>query len=143
MSAAQRVSRGFHRLGMFLAAIPLLIGGGISIFDALNQANAGKQAYYEQLALNCAQELAKAPQTRPVKDGEVIPLPPGKNPWEIAWRNPPPVGMRVIAYPDSKDASDQFDEKYDLKEMGCSEQARKVSWQQIMEALPLATTERV
>jgi len=28
MSASQRVSRGFHRLAVFLAAIPLVLGGG-------------------------------------------------------------------------------------------------------------------
>ena len=30
MSTAQRVSRGFHRLALFLAAIPLLVGGAIA-----------------------------------------------------------------------------------------------------------------
>jgi hypothetical protein len=39
MSAAQRVSRGFHRLALFLAAIPLLLGGSLSIYIAFDLAN--------------------------------------------------------------------------------------------------------
>ena len=38
MAASQRDSRGFHRLGLFLAAIPLLIGGTWSVIYALNEA---------------------------------------------------------------------------------------------------------
>jgi len=38
MAASQRDSRGFHRLGLFLAAIPLLIGGTWSVISALNEA---------------------------------------------------------------------------------------------------------
>ena len=34
MSTTQRVSRGFHRLGLFLAAIPMLIGAFISVLKA-------------------------------------------------------------------------------------------------------------
>jgi hypothetical protein len=34
MSTAQRVSRGFHWLGLFLAAIPLLVGGYLSAMEA-------------------------------------------------------------------------------------------------------------
>ena len=34
-----RVSRGFHRLGLFLAAIPLLVGGVFSYFQALDEAS--------------------------------------------------------------------------------------------------------
>jgi hypothetical protein len=34
MSTSQRVSRGFHRLALFLAAIPLLIGGYFSTMAA-------------------------------------------------------------------------------------------------------------
>jgi len=38
MSAPQRLSRGFHRLGLFLAVIALLIGGTLSLIYALNEA---------------------------------------------------------------------------------------------------------
>ena len=41
MVASQRVSRAFNRLGLFLAAMPLLVGGSISLFIALNAANNG------------------------------------------------------------------------------------------------------
>ena len=37
MSASQRVSRGFHRLGLFLAAIPLLVGGALVITSAIDK----------------------------------------------------------------------------------------------------------
>jgi len=35
MANAQRLSRGFHRLAVFLAAIPLLVGGAWSFTVAL------------------------------------------------------------------------------------------------------------
>jgi hypothetical protein len=38
MSTSRRVSRGFHRLGLCLAVIPLLIGGTWSVIYALNEA---------------------------------------------------------------------------------------------------------
>jgi hypothetical protein len=38
VASQQRVSRGFHWLGLFLAAIPLLIGGTWSVIYALNEA---------------------------------------------------------------------------------------------------------
>ena len=43
MSTSQRVSRGFHRLALFLAAIPLLIGSAISIYMAVDSVNTAKQ----------------------------------------------------------------------------------------------------
>ena len=39
MSTAKRVSRGFHRLAVFLAAIPLLLGGSLSVYIAFGLAN--------------------------------------------------------------------------------------------------------
>jgi hypothetical protein len=53
MSTAQRVSRGFRRLGLFLAAIPLLIGAIASIYVARDDANYGL-AKHQQLV--CAHE---------------------------------------------------------------------------------------
>jgi hypothetical protein len=38
MSTSQRLSRGFHRLGLFLAVIPLLVGGIIAIGSAIGEA---------------------------------------------------------------------------------------------------------
>ena len=39
MSTAKRVRRGFHRLAVFLAAIPLLLGGSLSVYIAFDLAN--------------------------------------------------------------------------------------------------------
>jgi hypothetical protein len=39
MNTAQRVSRGFQRLALFLAAIPLLLGGSLSVYIAFDLAN--------------------------------------------------------------------------------------------------------
>ena len=38
-----RLSRGFHWLALFLAAITLAIGGSISVFIALNPVSSGSQ----------------------------------------------------------------------------------------------------
>ena len=34
MATSQRVSRGFHRLGIFLAALPLIAGIAVTLFFA-------------------------------------------------------------------------------------------------------------
>jgi hypothetical protein len=39
MSAVQRVSRDFHRLALFFPAIPLLLGGSLSVYIAFDLAN--------------------------------------------------------------------------------------------------------
>jgi hypothetical protein len=116
MSTAQRVSRGFHRLAVFLAAIPLVVGSGVSIFIALDQANAAKRSHDEQLELVCALGRAETAQKKvgekqPLTDEEVLAL--------------PPEGTNFF---------DRFDKKYDLKEIGCSEHWRKVSWNDVVEA---------
>jgi hypothetical protein len=36
---ATRISRGFHRLALFLAAIPLLVGGYFSVVYAVGEAS--------------------------------------------------------------------------------------------------------
>ena len=38
---AARISRGFHRLALFLAAIPLLVGGYFSVIYAVGEASCG------------------------------------------------------------------------------------------------------
>jgi hypothetical protein len=53
MSASQRVSRGFHRLALFLAAIPLLLGGSLSVYIAFDLAN---RLWAQHLKLVCAHE---------------------------------------------------------------------------------------
>ena len=49
MSTSQRVSSGFHRLALFLAAIPLLMGIGASFFVAKDSADKASQAYQQLL----------------------------------------------------------------------------------------------
>jgi len=39
MSTSQRVSRGFHRLGLLLAIIALMVGSTLSVIYALNEAS--------------------------------------------------------------------------------------------------------
>ena len=54
--SSQRVSRGFHPLGLFLAAIPLLVGGVWSANVALDHFNSAKATHDQQAAkLVCAQ----------------------------------------------------------------------------------------
>jgi hypothetical protein len=56
MDTAQRLSRGFHRLALFLAAISLLAGGIASVhFASLATSNA-KRWHDKQVALVCAQD---------------------------------------------------------------------------------------
>jgi hypothetical protein len=50
---SQRVSRGFHRLALFLAAIPLVAGVAISFFFAKQFADTAWQAYQKA---SCAHE---------------------------------------------------------------------------------------
>ena len=67
MAASQRVSRGFHRLALFLAAIPLLIGIGDTFFIV----NKHMGGYHD---LQCAQDHAA---------GVVPPLNSPNNPWKL------------------------------------------------------------
>ena len=50
--SSQRVSRGFHRLALFLAAIPLMIGIGVSFFVAKDSADKVSQAYQQLLCVH-------------------------------------------------------------------------------------------
>jgi hypothetical protein len=56
MDATQRLSRGFHRLALFLAAILLLAGGIVSVYVALDATNSAKRFHDDQVALVCAQD---------------------------------------------------------------------------------------
>jgi hypothetical protein len=59
MSTSQQVSR-FHRLALVLAAIPLVVGGGLSLLIAIDQANDTKAMHEEQAKLVCAQTALKS-----------------------------------------------------------------------------------
>ena len=69
--ASQKISRGFHRLGIFLAAIPLLIGGAASIIDALDQA--GRPREYP-----ISTEQLKQPKLN-IEGVGTVPAPPSFN----------------------------------------------------------------
>jgi hypothetical protein len=59
VAASLRLSRGFHRLAVLLAAIPLLVGSAYSFTIALAEANGAKSIHDRQVKLACAQkELA-------------------------------------------------------------------------------------
>src|SRR5262245_2493636 len=55
MSALQRVSRGFHRLAVWSAAIPLLLGIIYSLWSSYQTANDGLNRHHN---LECAREHA-------------------------------------------------------------------------------------
>ena len=49
MAASQRLSRGFHRLALFLAAIPLIVGALWSIIWSLDEANSASSRHQQVL----------------------------------------------------------------------------------------------
>jgi len=52
MAASQRVSRGFHRLALFLAAIPLLLGTILSLGYANNVADQNQKQHAKLVCAN-------------------------------------------------------------------------------------------
>jgi hypothetical protein len=50
---ASEIGRGFHRLALFLAAIPLLLGGSLSVYIAFDLAN---RLWEQHQKLVCAHE---------------------------------------------------------------------------------------
>jgi hypothetical protein len=60
MGASQRVSRGFHRLGLFLAAI-ILIGGSYWVFSAFDVAGI---YWRHHKALMCAHDFLQRDEKR-------------------------------------------------------------------------------
>ena len=65
MANAQRLSRGFYRLAVFLAAIPLLVGGAWSFTVALGETNSAK-AVGPLTRAACFSSIATAPMAREV-----------------------------------------------------------------------------
>ena len=61
MGASQRVSRGFHRLAIFLAAIPLVIGTILSLGVAAELAN--EEEAYHQKVVCAGQHPERWPRT--------------------------------------------------------------------------------
>ena len=106
--SSQRVSRGFHRLGMFLAAIPLLVGGTWAIISALNVVSE-QRSHDEQIALVCAKKQLAAKATPSDQPAEK-----SQGPWTFEEFTQPIT--------------------HDLKSLGCSDVSRNVSEREILDA---------
>ena len=63
--SSQRVSRGFHRLGLFLAAIPFLVGAGLTLFEGSAAVQRARQSHQERVELFCARSHYAEQQSRP------------------------------------------------------------------------------
>jgi hypothetical protein len=116
MDTPQRLGRGFHRLAIFLAAIPLLAGVVVSVYVASDATSSAKRLHDDQVVLVCAQdafyrkfyadlsrdefERKIAAKLAPIETGEV-----------------------KVSEPD-------------LKELGCSDWSRTVSVLEIFGARP-------
>ena len=62
--SSNRISRGFHRLAIFLVAIPLLVGSVWSVTIARDEADRAQRYHAEALDLLCAKErLAAMPKS--------------------------------------------------------------------------------
>jgi hypothetical protein len=89
MSAAQRLSRGFHRLGFFLAAIPLIVGI-IAIAEVTQQ---GDRAIRQHAKLECVHNhIAQA--RRVDEQGHLFePLPEG---YELVWQDGYRISLKQV-----------------------------------------------
>jgi hypothetical protein len=64
MGASTRVTRGFHRLALFSAAIPLLVGGYLAVVYAVGEASMPPEEVWSRPALK-------------IEGFGTVPLPPG------------------------------------------------------------------
>ena len=116
--SSQRISRGFHRLGFFLALGVLVAGALVMAFLVSDGINRQAEQRNRLIAFNCAKEkLAERAQQPPLK------------PWELGWTKRPdgnwelPEGWRKA--PDSEQW--YYKNGYrNLQELGCSD---KEDWQ--------------
>ena len=120
MSTSQRVGRGFHRLGLFLAAIPLLVGGWFSVLTAKDEARIG---LYKHQQLVCAHEhIAQAKPYLSDEDARRAGLPNGfeldqgnevpsaaQKPWELNWQ----IRLKQIGCSEYGDETVTFKEAHD------------------------------
>jgi hypothetical protein len=124
MSTAQRVSRGSHRLGLFLAAIPLVIGIILSVGPAVEQANRAKATHDEKAKLVAKLRCA---QTALLSDWNWVDVP--------SEDTANPASPSAIAK--SGPVERIFDDlPYDLMAMGCSHVPRTATLDEILAAKP-------
>ena len=116
MSASQRVSRGFHRLAIFLAAIALVIGTILSVGVAFEQANRAKAKHDWQAKLVCA-------RTALLNDPE-------------DWVDVPNEDTEKPAPASGVQKSDPVEWPRDLKALGCSEWPQTATLDEIRAAKP-------
>jgi len=113
VTASPRASRGFHRLAIFLAAIPLVIGTILSVGVAVEQANE-EEAYHQKVV--CAGQHPERWPTAPTglltdeqagfplylkqvgcsdKEDETVSYAEARNPPEFNWWASllPPLGL--------------------------------------------------
>jgi hypothetical protein len=107
MATSQRISRGFHRLGIVLAAIPFVVGSAVSAYVALNQANDSKAIHDQRAKLVCAQ---------------------------AALKNAPTLLAQRL--PDIPDAPFHLVPVQDLQALGCSNKPEEVPEDDILSATP-------
>src|SRR5215510_14470999 len=114
MASAQRISRGFHRLAIFLAAIPLLAGGIVSLKVATEIADRQQARHDWETVLVCAQDAFH------------------KKFYPDLSRDEFERRIRAKLVPIELDQVKVTDP--DLKELGCSNQPRAVSVRTIFRA---------
>ena len=61
---SQRVSRGFHRLGLFVAMISFLIGAAATLFEASTAVESARQSHEERVELYCARSYYAGQQSK-------------------------------------------------------------------------------
>jgi hypothetical protein len=135
MATSQRVSRGFHRLGLFLAAILMLIGVISSAWVALDTANDAKAVHDQQAKLVCAQAALKNAPTPPAKAppdwGAAIDAAgaASNEPTASASGHPQRPNLHIPpGYP--------LVPSHDLQALGCSDEPEEVSEADILSATP-------
>jgi hypothetical protein len=108
MGASRRVSRGFHRLGLFLAAIPLIVGALVIAWMTQQSAKAIRQ----HQALVCAHDYLVRERLL-ISDDEMKQV----KAWEVPWQmyEHPAVDWTF------REGSYNKDWKVKLKQIGCSD----------------------
>ncbi len=118
MGTSQRVGRGFHRLAVFMAAIPFLVGAVWSVSIAFEQADRAELAHAERVALFCAKLWFRRPKETSQP-----------SPFDDLIRDPQAKGLQ----PRSPEETDAFmarivGHRYvDLRDLGCSEGPNSVA----------------